>query len=105
MHLSGAIAQSLYDPSGAARNHWLSVLSYSRTMVGSGILFCAGMAIGIHFITAYVNAGFEVSGDMIAANHLAVAGLLVIILSFQTFVSTLLFHAVAAYTANQGSPQ
>ncbi|MBT4699455.1 MAG: glycosyltransferase family 2 protein [Rhodospirillaceae bacterium] len=99
----GAIAQTLYDPSGAAQQRWLTLFSYTRTMVASGLLFCIGMALGINFIAAYIDAGYVVFGNLVSVNHLAVAGFLAVILSFQTFVSTLLFHAVTAYIPKKES--
>ncbi|MBT7771358.1 MAG: hypothetical protein HN705_15285 [Rhodospirillales bacterium] len=99
----GAIAQTLYDPSGAAQQRWLTLFSYTRTMVASGLLFCIGMALGINFIAAYIDAGYVVFGNLVSVNHLAVAGFLAVILSFQTFVSTLLFHSVTAYIPKKES--
>ncbi|MEE8139453.1 MAG: glycosyltransferase family 2 protein, partial [Alphaproteobacteria bacterium] len=93
----GCMAQTLYDPTGEAKRRWLKVFAYTRTMVFSGLLFAAGAGLGINFVNAYVGAGYTVFADMVTTNHLGLAGLAAIMLSFLIFVSTLLLHAIAAY--------
>ncbi len=95
----GCMAQTLYDPTGEARRRWLKVFAYTRTIVFSGLLFAAGAGLGINFVNAYVGAGYTVFADMVTTNHLGIAGLAAIMLSFLTFVSTLLLHAIAAYAS------
>ena len=93
----GCMAETLYDRTGAARRRWLKVFAYTPTMVISGLLFIAGWGLGINFLNAYVGAGYTVFEDIITTNHMAVAGMVAVMLSFLTFVSTLLLHAIAAY--------
>lgn len=93
----GCMAETLYDRTGDARRRWLKVFAYTPTMVISGLLFVAGWGLGINFINAYVGAGYTVFEDIITTNHMAVAGMVAVMLSFLTFVSTLLLHAIAAY--------
>ena len=93
----GCMAQSIYDPSGAARARWLSVFAYTPVMAVCGVLFLAGSGLALNFLAAFVGAGYAFTPGMIAVNHMAVAGLLAMVLSFVTFVSTLLLHALAAY--------
>jgi len=93
----GCMAQSLYDPSGGAVKHWLKVFAYSRTMLGSFAVFLVGLALTSIFLLSYMEADFLVAPGLLRSNHLAVVGLLAIVLSFQTFISTLLLHAIAAY--------
>ncbi len=93
----GCMAETLYDPTGAAKRRWLKIFPYTRTMVLSGLLFLAGSLLGLNFVNAYVGAGFTVFESIIVTNHVAVTGLVAIMLSFLTFVSTLLLHAIAAY--------
>ncbi|MAF95472.1 MAG: glycosyl transferase family 2 [Rhodospirillaceae bacterium] len=93
----GCMAQTLYDPTGEAKRRWLRVFAYTRTMAFSGLLFAAGAGLGINFVNAYVSAGYTVFADMVTTNHLGLAGLTAIMLSFLTFVSTLLLHAIAAH--------
>lgn len=98
----GCMAETLYDPTGDAKRRWLGVFPYTPTVVASGLLFLAGLGLGINFAAAYISAGFTVFEGNIATNHLAVTGLLAIMLSFMTFVSTLLLHAIAAYAPDDG---
>ena len=58
--------------------------------------------MAINFLAAFVGSGYAFTADMIAANHMAVVGLLAMILSFVTFVSTLLLHAIATYISRAG---
>lgn len=98
----GCMAETLYDPTGAAKRRWLKVFAYTPSVIASGVLFAVGVALGVNFASAYISAGFTVFEDIIATNHMAVAGLLAIMLSFLTFVSTLLLHAIAAYAPDDG---
>jgi len=93
----GCMAETLYDSTGSAQRRWLGVFPYTPTIVASGLLFLAGLGLGLNFAAAYMGAGFTVFEGNIVTNHLAVTGLLAIMLSFMTFVSTLLLHAIAAY--------
>ncbi|MCH7936420.1 MAG: glycosyltransferase family 2 protein [Proteobacteria bacterium] len=96
----GCMAQTLYDPTGEARRRWLKVFAYTRTMAFAGLLFAAGAGLAVNFVNAYVGAGYTVFADMVTTNHLGLAGLAAIMLSFLIFVSTLLLHAIAAYAPN-----
>ena len=98
----GCMAQSIYDPSGAARARWLSVFAYTPVMAVCGVLFLGGLGLAANFLAAFVGAGYAFTSDMITINHMAVAGLLAMILSFVTFVSTLILHALAAYDTRAG---
>ncbi len=98
----GCMAETLYDPTGTARRRWLKTFAYTPTIIGAGVLFLIGLALSANFAAAYTGAGFTVFKDILHTNHLAVTGLLAIVLSFLTFVSTLLLHAIAAYTPDDG---
>lgn len=98
----GCMAETLYDPSGAARRRWLDVFAYTRTMILAALAFAVGLGLAINFAAAYVGAGYTVFGDTITTNHMAVTGLTLIVLAFLTFVSTLLLHAIAAYAPRAG---
>jgi hypothetical protein len=93
----GAMAETLYDPTGGARRRWLGRFAYTRTMVLAVLAFLAGVGLAGNFVSAYVEAGLTVTPALIGVNHLAVAGLLLIMLAFLAFVSTLVLHAIAAY--------
>ncbi|NQU60200.1 MAG: glycosyltransferase family 2 protein [Rhodospirillales bacterium] len=93
----GCMAETLYDPTGEAKRKWLKVFPYTRTMVVSGVLFLAGWGLGYKFLKAFIGVGFTAIDTNITINHMAVTGMVAVMLSFVTFVSTLLLHAIAAY--------
>ena len=97
----GCMAETLYDPTGNARRRWLKTFAYTPTIIAAGLLFLVGLALGANFAAAYSGAGFIVFAGNINTNHLAVIGLVAMVLSFLTFVSTLLLHAIAAYTQDR----
>lgn len=101
--MSGAIAQILFEPTGAAARRWLGRLPYTRTMITAGLVFSVGVLLCLNFVRAFSEAGYTVTDGMVHENHLAVLGLTMITLSFTAFVGTLLIHAVAARTLT-GSP-
>lgn len=92
----GCMAQSLYDPSGKAKRHWAKRFPYTPMMLLCFALFCAGFILCLNFASAYVGAGYTLFDNMVGTNHGAVLGLLAMVLSFISFVSTLLLHAIAA---------
>jgi len=92
----GCIAQGLYDPSGGAKRRWAARFPYTPMMVISGVVFVVGFILCLNFASAYAGAGYTLFNDMVGTNHFAVVGLLAIVLSFITFISTLLVHAVNA---------
>jgi len=94
----GCMAETLYDPTGKAKRRWLEIFSYTRTMLISALLFATGTVLGINFATAYIGADYTVFADMVTTNHMAIIGLMTIMMSFLAFVSTLLLHAIAAYS-------
>ncbi|MEE8352403.1 MAG: glycosyltransferase family 2 protein [Rhodospirillales bacterium] len=94
----GCMAETLYDPTGEAKRRWLKIFPYTRTMLISALLFAAGTVLGINFAIAYIGADYTVFADMVTTNHMAIIGLMTIMMSFLAFVSTLLLHAIAVYS-------
>ncbi|MDP6883357.1 MAG: hypothetical protein QF830_04405, partial [Rhodospirillales bacterium] len=92
----GCMAQSLTDPTGDAQRRWLRAFAFTPTLAGAAGLFVVGLGLAVNFLIAYVGAGYTVSANILGVNHMAVTGLLAIMVSFLTFVSTLLLHAIAA---------
>ncbi|MBT4887937.1 MAG: glycosyltransferase family 2 protein [Rhodospirillales bacterium] len=92
----GCMAQSLYDPSGVTKKRWVETFAYTPMMIVSGSVFTVGLLLCVNFAMAYAGAGFTLFDTMVGTNHLAVMGLLAIALSFISFISTLLLHAIHA---------
>ena len=69
------------------------VFRYTRTVLLSFALFSAGaLLVGVLLIEYFVR-GHDLPGPASAVDHLAVTGLLFVIMGFSTFCFTLLLHA------------
>ena len=88
----GLAARSLYDDSGEVLRRILRVFRYTRTLIVSGVLFVAGIALVLVLLITYLQDGRLVEGATV--NHLAVLGLLLMMVGFLTFVFGLFFHAI-----------
>jgi glycosyltransferase involved in cell wall biosynthesis len=93
----GCLAQVLCDYTGAARSRWLSIFSYTRSVVASTALCVLGLASLSLLIVRYVRLGFSLPGDQKPYNHLAVTGLLLIVAGFLNFAFTLVLHAASLH--------
>jgi glycosyltransferase involved in cell wall biosynthesis len=93
----GCIAQVLYDRTGAAEQRWLGLFPYNRTMAVSALVFVLGVASFVPLVVDYIRSGLTLSTELTAINHLAVLGIMFMILAFTTFTFTLLLHAVAIH--------
>jgi glycosyltransferase involved in cell wall biosynthesis len=91
----GALAQVLYDYTGRARRRWLALFPYSRTVAGCAFSFLLGIALTVPLIVDYVSEGLSLPTDPGPVHHLAVTGLLAMIVGFTTFAFTLILHAAA----------
>ena len=95
--LIGAIAQSLYDTVGRKRQRWLSLFAYTRTTLLAVAVFLVGLLLDLHFVAAFAAEKYHMSEPLIAANHMAIFGMFLMMSSLIVFVSMLLIHAVALY--------
>jgi glycosyltransferase involved in cell wall biosynthesis len=93
----GCIAQVLYDRTGAAKRRWLGLFPYNRTVAASALLFALGVGSFLPLVVDYIGSGLTLSTELSAINHLAVLGIMLMILGFTTFTFTLLLHAVAIH--------
>ena len=99
----GCIAQVLYDYTGVARARWLGLFPYTRTVALSAAAFLLGILLTVPLIVDYVRSGLELPGEPGAVHHLAVTGLLAMIVGFTTFAFTLVLHAAAmAFSGRDG---
>lgn len=100
----GCVAQILHDYSGATSRRWLSVFRYNRSVLASGGLFMAGVALMAPLVNEYLALGLTLSKEIGRTNHMAIAGLLFIIMAFTNFVFTLVIHSTAARAPKQHAP-
>ena len=98
----GCIAQVLYDYTGAARARWLGLFPYTRTVAASAAAFLLGVVLTVPLIVDYVQSGLELPGEPGAVHHLAVTGLLAMIVGFTTFAFTLVLHAASIAWSERG---
>lgn len=93
----GCLAQVFYDYSGEARRRWLRVFSYTPTVIVSAAGFALGAALVAPLVSTYLRSGLTLPAEIGMRNHLAVTGLLFMILSFTTFTFTLVLNAAALH--------
>jgi glycosyltransferase involved in cell wall biosynthesis len=98
----GCIVQVMYGYTPRYRR-WLRLLAYNRSMFVSCLLFLAGVSLAIPLAIEYVREGLRLSVDLGNLRHMAVSGLLLIIVSFLTFSSTLVIHAVEVWRNRRSS--
>jgi hypothetical protein len=92
----GGLAQVLYDYTGRASRRWLAAFPYDRSVGLSALAFVLGVGATVPLIVDYVTAGFELPRDPGLVEHLAVTGLLAMIVGFTTFAFTLILHAAVS---------
>jgi glycosyltransferase involved in cell wall biosynthesis len=89
----GCLAQVFCDYSGAARDRWMRIFTYSRSVLASLGLFLIGLAGEIALLWQYASHGGRLPPASSTVDHLAVTGMLFMIAGFSLFCFTLLLHA------------
>lgn len=89
----GCLAQVFCDYSGRARQRWMRVFRYTRSVFAGSVTFVAGLGIEVALLTWYLSHGRRLPPAQSLLDHLAVTGLLLLIVGFSTFCFTLLLHA------------
>jgi glycosyltransferase involved in cell wall biosynthesis len=95
--LLGCIAQVLFDYTGRARRRWLRLFSYTRSMVAAACAFVIGLGCLAPILVYYIAHGDLGSGNTVE-DHLGVTGLMMVMIGFSLFVSTLVLHTAAMTT-------
>lgn len=96
--LLGCIAQILFDYRGSATRRWLGLFSYTRTVAGAAIVTCGGLGCTVPLIVYYLSHHESLSLSAAVQDHLAVIGLMAIIIGFSLFTFTLVLHGAAIAT-------
>jgi glycosyltransferase involved in cell wall biosynthesis len=91
----GCLTQILHDYTGEASRRWLSVFRYNRSVLCSMGLFLSGVALISPLLIEYWTKGLTLPGDVGRNNHMAITGLMLVVLAFTNFVFTLVLHAAA----------
>jgi glycosyltransferase involved in cell wall biosynthesis len=91
----GCVTQILHDYDGESSRRLLRLFSYNRSVLLSAGLFVLGMSFMIPLLKEYSRLGFTLSGEIGRPHHMAIAGLLLMIIAFTNFVFTLVLHSTA----------
>jgi hypothetical protein len=89
--LLGMITRVFHNFDPAVSKRLTGLLTYNRGVIGGLLLGLLGVGFNAVLVYTWIHNGFRLS----ELNHPGVFGLLLIVLGFQTFTSTLVFQIVA----------
>jgi len=89
----GCISQLFHDYSGRARERWLRIFRYNRSVCASTLMVVTGIALLLPLVGEYYHFGFMLQSQPGRPNHFAILGLLLLISGFANFIFTLVLHA------------
>jgi len=91
--LFGCLAEVFCDYGGASRRKWMDRFRYTPSVLVSIGLMVVGLAFVATLLARYLANGFSLPPATSNIDHLAVTGILFIIIGFSLFGFTLLLHA------------
>lgn len=89
--LLGMITRVFYDFDPAVSRRLMALLTYNRGVIGGILLGLIGIGFNSALVYTWIRNDFRLS----ELNHPGVFGLLLIVMGFQTFTSTLVFQMIA----------
>lgn len=89
--LLGMITRVFYDFDATVSRRLMRLLTYNRGVIGGILLGLIGIAFNSTLVYTWIRNDFRLS----ELNHSGVFGLLLIVMGFQTFTSTLVFQMIA----------
>lgn len=89
--LLGMITRVYYNFDAAVSDRLMRRMTYNRGVIGGALLGLVGLALNATLVYTWIRNDYRLS----ELNHAAVFGLLLIVLGFQTFTSTLVFQMIA----------
>jgi glycosyltransferase involved in cell wall biosynthesis len=92
----GALARVFFDYKKHLTRRWLKAFSYTRSVVLSVVAVTAGCGLALPLVLQYLRSGLRLPSEVGAASHMAVTGLLLVIVGAMNFTFTLALHAAAA---------
>ncbi len=102
----GYLGQSFCDYSGRARDRLLRRFRYTRTMLVSAGLVVLGAIPLLALTIEWLSSDFRLPPITALVNHMAVSGILLVIIGFSTFCFMLVLHASGVrYGRRQSSVQ
>jgi glycosyltransferase involved in cell wall biosynthesis len=96
--LLGCIAQVLFDYRGRARDRWLAVFPYTRSVIVAAVMGLAGLACVVPLILYYLSHHERLGVPASVQDRLGVVGLMLIMIGFSLFTFTLVLHGAAIST-------
>jgi glycosyltransferase involved in cell wall biosynthesis len=96
--LLGCIAQVLFDYRGRARERWLRIFPYTRSVAVAATITVAGLGLAIPLVAYYLSHNEHLTHHAAAQARLGVAGLMLIVIGFSLFTFTLVLHGTAIAT-------
>ena len=102
----GCLAQTFCDYTGRARERWLRIFRYTRSVIASLAVMFVGVGLLVALLVWYLTHDVRLPSPRSALDHLAVVGLLLVIVGFSSFCFTLLLHATGVrYGPNRSQQQ
>jgi glycosyltransferase involved in cell wall biosynthesis len=89
----GCLAHVFLDYTGRHRERWRRLFTYTPTVLASAGLFAVGALLVLALVVYFLGHGSTLPSADATVLHLAVTGLLFMIVGFGTFCFTLLLHA------------
>jgi hypothetical protein len=89
----GCLAEVVSDYSGRARQKWTGIFRYTRAIATSACTFVLGLVCVSFLVGSYFKNDFRLPPATSWIDHLAVSGLLLLIIGFSGFLFTLLLNA------------
>jgi hypothetical protein len=90
----GLLGRAVTDPSGELAHRYAKRLPFDRTTAVAAGLTGLGAAAVLAFAIRYATNDYRVTGKLEGAGHLAMFGLLLVVLGFVLFTTMLVLHAV-----------
>ncbi len=91
----GVLAKVVNDLTGVTVRRWTGRFPYNRTFAISALLALIGVALNVVLLGVYVAHGLLIPPSAVRIVHLAITGMLLVMLGFLTFTFTLVLHALA----------
>jgi hypothetical protein len=102
--LLGTLARVLYDRTGRAASELPAKFNYNWSFLISTELLTAGVGFASPLVYIYCRSGYQLPASFAVPNHLAVAGLMLIVFGVMFFPFVLVLHALASHVS-RNSPE
>ena len=96
--LLGCIAQVLFDYRGRARDRWLKIFPYNRSVTASVLIALTGLGCIVPMVVYYLSHHGHLTLLATVRNRLAVTGLTLVVVGFSLFAFTLVLHGAVIAT-------